>query len=67
MSLPGNEDGNAKRAVPTPKYLLRAFEVLARHADALPSNLDEAYGKPLLLLCDRMAFLPTLAVRAQDI
>ncbi|CAM9574210.1 unnamed protein product, partial [Scytosiphon promiscuus] len=73
MSLPGNPGagggGSGKKSaagpanVPTPAYLLRAFEVLGRHADASPNNLDEAYGKPLLLLCDRMAFLPTLAVR----
>ncbi|CAM9495709.1 unnamed protein product [Hapterophycus canaliculatus] len=73
MSLPGSTDarggGSIKKGaagaanVPTPAYLLRAFEVLGRHADASPNNLDEAYGKPLLLLCDRMAFLPTLAVR----
>lgn len=74
MSLPGEAEvggggGNksGKRGagtvnVPTPAYLLRAFEVLGRHVDASPNNLDEAYGKPLLLLCDRMAFLPTLAV-----
>lgn len=70
MSLPGDVDaggkGNKKGAgaanIPTPPYLLRAFEVLSRHVDASPNNLDEAYGKPLLLLCDRMAFLPTLAV-----
>lgn len=77
MSLPGNSDaggggsGGKKSAaaaaanVPTPAYLLRAFEVLSRHADASPNNLDEAYGKPLLLLCDRMAFLPTLAVSSK--
>lgn len=70
MSLPGDMDtggkSNKKGAgatnVPTPAYLLRAFEVLSRHVDASPNNLDEAYGQPLLLLCDRMAFLPTLAV-----
>ena len=71
MSLPGDADdagakstkrGAGAASVPTPAYLLRAFEVLCRHADASPNNLDEAYGKPLLLLCDRMAFLPTLAV-----
>lgn len=70
MSLPGDADTGGKSSkkgpgaasVPTPAYLLRAFEVLSRHADASPNNLDEAYGKPLLLLCDRMAFLPTLAV-----
>lgn len=70
MSLPGDADNGGKSSkkgsgaanVPTPAYLLRAFEVLSRHADASPNNLDEAYGKPLLLLCDRMAFLPTLAV-----
>lgn len=70
MSLPGEADtggkSNKKGAgaanVPTPAYLLRAFEVLSRHVDASPNNLDEAYGTPLLLLCDRMAFLPTLAV-----
>lgn len=70
VSLPGNADDakggnrNNNRAVPTPKFLLSTFEVLVRHADASPNNLDEAYGKPLLLLCDRMAFLPTLAVSA---
>lgn len=69
MSLPGDADASSGKKgaagaanVPTPAYLLRAFEVLGRHADASPNNLDEAYGKPLLLLCDRMAFLPTLAV-----
>ena len=61
MSLPGGG------SLSTPEFLLTAFEVLARHADAPPNNLDEAYGKPLLLLCDRMAFLPTLAVRKVDI
>lgn len=72
MSLPGDAEAgggkNGKKGagitnVPTPAYMLRAFEVLGRHVDASPNNLDEAYGKPLLLLCDRMAFLPTLAVR----
>lgn len=65
MSLSGGVDGNGivEGVVATPKFLLRAFEVLSRHADAPPNNLDEAYGKPKLLLCDRMAFLPTLAVR----
>lgn len=68
MSLPGNGGAEGaskggKGAIPTPKFLLGAFELLARHVDASPNNLDEAYGKPLLLLCDRMAFLPTLAVR----
>eukprot|EP00752_Nemacystus_decipiens_P015636 g13953.t1 len=71
MSLPGDADAGGKSnkkgggaaSLPTPAYLLRAFEVLSRHVDASPNNLDEAYGKPLLLLCDRMAFLPTLAVR----
>lgn len=67
MSLPGNGDGDGKGAVKTPKFVLGAFEVLTRHADALPNNLDEAYGKPLLLLCDRMAFLPTLAVSTTQI
>lgn len=70
MSLPGDADAGGKGGkkgvgaanAPTPAYLLRAFEVLSRHVDASPNNLDEAYGKPLLLLCDRMAFLPTLAV-----
>lgn len=70
MSLPGDADAGGKSNkkgggatnIPTPAYLLRAFEVLGRHVDASPNNLDEAYGKPLLLLCDRMAFLPTLAV-----
>ena len=72
ISLPGNTDtsggssgkkGTARtKSFPTPAYLMRAFEVLGRHADAAPNNLDEAFGKPLLLLCDRMAFLPTLAV-----
>ena len=69
MSLPGDADAGGKGSkkgaganIPTPAYLLRAFEVLSRHVDASPNNLDEAYGKPLLLLCDRMAFLPTLAV-----
>lgn len=70
MSLPGEVDtcgesaqkGGGAANIPTPAYLLRAFEVLSRHVDASPNNLDEAYGKPLLLLCDRMAFLPTLAV-----
>lgn len=70
MSQPGDADtggksnkgGTGAASIPTPAYLLRAFEVLSRHADASPNNLDEAYGKPLLLLCDRMAFLPTLAV-----
>lgn len=68
MSLPGEQEGKGKgAAAPTPKFLLRAFEVLSRHANASPNNLDEAYGKPLLLLCDRMAFLPTLAVRKSDV
>lgn len=71
MSLPGDAEasggksskkGAGRANVPTPAYLLRAFEMLDRHVDASPNNLDEAYGKPLLLLCDRMAFLPTLAV-----
>lgn len=59
--------GRSGGVVIAPKYLLTTFEVLTRHADAPPNNLDEAYGKPLLLLCDRMAFLPTLAVRIGDI
>lgn len=67
MSLPGNsnaENGGkaSKGAILPPAFLLSTFEVLSRHADASPNNLDEAYGQPLLLLCDRMAFLPTLAV-----
>lgn len=62
IRLPGNGEGDGKGAVNTPKFLLGAFDVLTRHADALPNNLDEAYEKQLLLLCDRMAFLPTLAV-----
>lgn len=74
MSLTGDTDTDhrddkdrSSGAVIAPKYLLTAFEVLTRHADAPPNNLDEAYGKPFLLLCDRMAFLPTLAVRKNDI
>eukprot|EP00903_Cladosiphon_okamuranus_P010401 g9839.t1 len=71
LSLPGDADAGGKSNkkgagaanIPTPAYLLRAFELLSRHVDASPNNLDEAYGQPLLLLCDRMAFLPTLAVR----
>ncbi|CAB1099575.1 unnamed protein product [Ectocarpus sp. CCAP 1310/34] len=71
MSLPGDtstggkgsKKGAGTASIPTPGYLLRAFQVLSRHADASPNNLDEAYGTPRLLLCDRMAFLPTLAVR----
>lgn len=76
MSLPGEAEvvggnksgkrGGGTANAPTPAYLLRAFEVLGRHVDASPNNLDEAYGKPLLLLCDRMAFLPTLAVSTRD-
>lgn len=58
----GSKKGAGIASIPTPAYLLRAFEVLSRHADASPNNLDEAYGTPRLLLCDRMAFLPTLAV-----
>lgn len=78
MSLPGGGGGSGsdasggsgggsgkKGALPTPAFLLSTFEVLTRHANASPNNLDEAYGKPLLLLCDRMAFLPTLAVRGK--
>ncbi|CAM9199842.1 unnamed protein product [Ectocarpus sp. 12 AP-2014] len=59
----GSKKGAGTACIPTPAYLLRAFEVLSRHADASPNNLDEAYGTPRLLLCDRMAFLPTLAIR----
>lgn len=63
----GDGKGRSGGAIIAPKYLLTAFEVLTRHADAPPNNLDEVYGKPLLLLCDRMAFLPTLAVRKSGI
>lgn len=76
MSLPssgmGDGDGHDRgskggggggKGVQPPKCLFGAFETLTRHADASPNNLDEAYGKPSLMLCDRMAFLPTLAVR----
>ena len=74
MSLPGSGNGanggggsGRKRDTPTPTFLLSTFEVLTRHANASPNNLDEAFGQPLLLLCDRMAFLPTLAVSSRAI
>ncbi|CAM9474881.1 unnamed protein product, partial [Discosporangium mesarthrocarpum] len=60
MSLPGPSDG---KDLGTPSFLLSAFEVLIRHTDAAHSNLDDVYGNPTVLFCDRMAFLPTLAVR----
>lgn len=63
MSLPGS-DGNAKgNNIEPPSFLLRAFEVLTRQADAPPKRLDDEFSKHKLLLCDRAAFLPTLAVR----
>ncbi|CAM9698310.1 unnamed protein product, partial [Laminaria digitata] len=65
MSLPAASGSDRKggAAIPTPTFLLSTFEVLTRHTNASPNILDEAFGQPLLLLCDRMAFLPTLAVR----
>lgn len=74
MSLPGSGNdasgsggSSRKGGIPTPTFLLSTFEVLTRHANASPNNLDEALGQPLLLLCDRMAFLPTLAVSSSTI
>lgn len=73
MSLPGSGSdasgggggSGRKGGIATPSFLLSTFEVLGRHANASPNNLDEAFGQPLLLLCDRMAFLPTLAVSSR--
>lgn len=72
MSLPGSGSdasggggSGRKGGIATPTFLLSTFEVLTRHANATPNNLDEAFGQPQLLLCDRMAFLPTLAVSSR--
>lgn len=57
--LEDEEDGEG---IEMPRFLCRAFRVLHRHANASPSRLDSVFGKPRLLICERSAFLPTLAV-----
>ncbi|CAM9287028.1 unnamed protein product [Choristocarpus tenellus] len=60
MRLPGANEGKAPE---TPAFLATTFELMVQHSDVPSSKFDDLYGDPSLFLCDRMAFLPTLAVR----
>lgn len=61
LSLPESDDRNMNDSA---ACLQGAFAELARHVDEPSNNLDKDLRTTSLFLCDRAAFLPTLAVSA---